>query len=64
MLALSTSCKSSKLPNGKTLLRLLENFDITGLELYYSINEALYRQIRGALKQSRRLTPEEYAPPQ
>lgn len=53
MLALSTSWKSNKLKNCETFIHLMENFDITALELDYRISEAIYGDIREALKQSR-----------
>ena len=53
MLALSTSCKSTETPSGRTLLRLLENFQISGLELDYRINQTVYAEIRQALQHSR-----------
>jgi sugar phosphate isomerase/epimerase len=53
MPALSTSWKTYQLKSGIKWFHLLENFNITGLELDYRINEALYKQIREALKQSR-----------
>jgi sugar phosphate isomerase/epimerase len=52
-LALSTSFISNRLHTGKTALDLLENFNVSDLELDYRIDEALYKQIREALKQSR-----------
>jgi sugar phosphate isomerase/epimerase len=52
-LALSTSWKSNQLNSATAWFDLLENFNITGLELDYRIDEALYKQIRDALKQSR-----------
>lgn len=52
-LALSTSFTSNRLHNEKTLLDFFENFNISGLELDYRIDEALYKQIRETLKQSR-----------
>ena len=52
-LALSTSFTSNRRHTSKSLLDLLEKFNISGLELDYRINDALYKQIREALKQSR-----------
>jgi len=52
MLAISTSWKSKEATNGDTFIKLLEGFDITGIELEYRINEVLFRQMREALKRS------------
>lgn len=52
MLAISTSWKSKEATNGDTFIELLEDFDITGIELEYRINEVLFHQMREALKRS------------
>jgi sugar phosphate isomerase/epimerase len=52
MLVLSTSWKSKQTTNGDTFVKLLKDFDIDGIELEYRINEALFRQMRKALKRS------------
>ena len=61
-LALSTSFTSNRRHTSKSLLDLLEKFNISGLELDYRINDALYKQIREALKQSRELAEKKLAP--
>jgi sugar phosphate isomerase/epimerase len=53
MPALSTSWKSNQLNSVTAWLHLLESFDITGLELDYRIDEASFKALREALKQSR-----------
>jgi sugar phosphate isomerase/epimerase len=52
-LALSTSFTSNRPHTGKTLLDLFKQFNVTGLELDYRIDEVLYKQIREELQQSR-----------
>lgn len=52
-LALSTSFTSNRLHTGKTLLDLFRQFNVTGLELDYRIDETLHKQIRKELAQSR-----------
>ena len=52
MLAISTSWKSKEATNGDTFIKLLEGFDITGIELEYRINKELFHQMREALKRS------------
>lgn len=51
-LALSTAFTSNRPYTGKALLELFQQFNVTGLELDYRINEAHYKRIREALKQS------------
>lgn len=51
-LALSTSFISHRQHTGKTLLALLEKFEVSWLELDYRIGVRLYKQLRDALTQS------------
>lgn len=52
MLALSTSWKSTRVQDGRTLIQTLENLDISGVELDYRINDAKFQQMWKALKRS------------
>ena len=52
-LALSTAFTSNRPHTGKALLELFQQFNVTGLELDYRIDEARHKKIREALKQSR-----------
>jgi sugar phosphate isomerase/epimerase len=52
MLALSTSWKSKESKNGEILVQALEGFDVSGIELDYRINEAIFRQMKKPLKRS------------
>lgn len=52
MIALSTSWKSSGLDDGEALLQAVERFDVSAIELEYRITEAMFQQMRQALKRS------------
>ena len=52
MLALSTSWKSKQINNGELLIQLIEDFDVTGIELEYRISAAIFRQVKKRLKRS------------
>jgi sugar phosphate isomerase/epimerase len=52
MLSLSTSWKSLDCASGDAMIKALEQFNITGIELEYRVSESLFRQMRSLLKHS------------
>ena len=52
MIALSTSWKSTDCDNGEALIRAIEQFPISEVELEYRITEPMYQQMRRFLKNS------------
>jgi sugar phosphate isomerase/epimerase len=52
MLALSTSCLSKQSKDGDSLIKALESFDISAVELEYRISDAVYRRLIELLPQS------------
>ena len=45
MLALSTSCLSKQSKDGDSLIKALESFDISAVELEYRISDVVYRRL-------------------